>query len=68
MATETILTCPKCGAKNRIDGGRTSAEQPVCGRCGTKLDTTGGESANDDSHPINVSDNTFAEIVACAGD
>jgi thioredoxin 2 len=55
-----IVTCPNCGAKNRIDKQRAGQLQPVCGRCGTKLSVTstpgGGE-------PITISDATFAREV-----
>jgi thioredoxin len=41
----TILTCAKCGAKNRVDERVTVVgKQPVCGRCGASLDASGGES------------------------
>jgi thioredoxin len=55
-----IVTCPKCGAKNRIDEQRAGQLQPVCGRCGTKLSapnsTVGGE-------PVTISDATLARNV-----
>jgi thioredoxin len=37
-----IVTCEKCGAKNRVDE-RVSfvGKEPVCGRCGAKLSTDG---------------------------
>ena len=59
MSTATIVTCPNCGAKNRIDESRARVMQPVCGRCKTKLDVTG--SAN--GHPIEVSDDSFERDV-----
>jgi thioredoxin len=34
----TILTCEKCGAKNRVDERVTIVgKEPVCGRCGARL-------------------------------
>jgi len=63
-----ILTCPKCGAKNRVDE-RAGQLQPVCGRCGTKLnvgDASSGRAAAAD-HPIVVTDASFAEDVLGAG-
>ena len=48
-----IVTCPKCGAKNRIDE-RASQMQPVCGRCGTRrAPAAGGQ------EPVVVTDATF---------
>ena len=63
-----ILTCPKCGAKNRVDE-RAGQMQPVCGRCGTKLDVdgSGASSTAAPSHPIAVTDASFARDVLGAG-
>jgi thioredoxin len=34
----TVVTCAKCGAKNRVDERVTVVgKQPVCGRCGARL-------------------------------
>jgi thioredoxin len=73
MATLTIVTCPNCGAKNRVDESLAAARQPVCGRCGTKLSVGGGsggggESAGADDHPIEVTDANFAQTLSAAGD
>ena len=54
-----IITCPNCGAKNRIDD-RAGKLQPVCGRCGTKLSifSRGG------GKPLVVTDASFpAEVL-----
>ena len=56
-----IVTCPKCGAKNRIDE-RARQHQPVCGRCGTRLPLP-SETAGDAGVPLTVTDATFAEQV-----
>jgi len=63
----TIVTCPKCGAKNRVDERAAASKQPVCGRCGAKL-TMFGESTVTDAHPIEVTDSNFQETLAQAGD
>jgi thioredoxin 2 len=52
-----VITCPQCGAKNRVDD-RAQTLQPVCGRCGEPLPT-----AADTSHPLEVTDSTFATVV-----
>ena len=57
-----IVTCPKCGAKNRVDE-RASRLQPVCGRCGGKLQAAAGGS----STPLTVTDGTFADVIRSAG-
>ncbi len=50
------ISCPTCGTKNRIDREKVAAGlQPVCGSCGAKIGS--------DSHPISVSDDTFAREV-----
>src|ERR1044071_1320190 len=39
----SIVTCEKCGAKNRVDERVTIVgKEPVCGRCGAKLPGGGG--------------------------
>jgi thioredoxin len=75
-----ILTCAKCGAKNRVDERVTVVgKQPVCGRCGASLDASGdGSPASEGSHsnakasangagkPIAVTDATFERAVVAA--
>jgi thioredoxin len=57
-----ILTCPKCGAKNRVDD-RAVRMQAVCGRCGTKLSTAAPAANADDGHPVTLTDATFDKTV-----
>ena len=53
-----IITCSKCGAKNRVDETRASHEVPKCGRCGTALSLA-------PAHPIVITDANFsAEVLA----
>jgi thioredoxin 2 len=61
-----IVTCPKCGAKNRVDD-RAGRMQPVCGRCGTKLDVTAAASTGATDEVIELSDATFEREVKGAG-
>lgn len=59
-----IVTCPKCGAKNRVSEVTARTHQPVCGRCGTKLPIgTGGG-----THTVEVTDSNFTDMLASAGD
>ena len=55
----TIITCPKCGTKNRVDETAGSL-QPKCGKCGTPLSVP---SAAESSHPLTVTDATFAQTI-----
>jgi thioredoxin 2 len=58
----TIITCPNCGAKNRVDESRAARGRPVCGRCGSPL--AGG---GDAGKPVEVTDGSFAPFLAAAG-
>jgi len=58
-----IITCPNCGAKNRIDE-RARTAQAVCGKCGAKLP---GAHAEADGHPVTVTDANFEQTIAAAG-
>ena len=53
-----IISCPNCGAKNRLDAGAARQRQPVCGRCATPLAV--GAAAD---KPLTVTDETFAREV-----
>ena len=72
----TIVACPKCGAKNRVDERVTVVgKQPVCGRCGAGLrggesgeasqasQPAGAEAQADESKAVAVTDRTFAREV-----
>lgn len=61
-----IETCPKCGAKNRVDE-RARTMQPVCGRCGAPL-PVGASSPADLGKPVEVTDETLDQLIASAGD
>jgi thioredoxin len=61
----SIVTCPSCGAKNRIDERKVAANQPVCGRCRTPLIVSVAAS---DVHRVELTDATFEKFLADAGD
>lgn len=62
-----IQTCPKCGAKNRVDENAASVSQPVCGKCGEKLPEVGATaSGTSNAKPQAVTDATFASEVVSA--
>ena len=56
----SIITCPNCGSKNRVDESRAQSTQPVCGKCGQKLPAP----AAADGHPVTVTDANFESIIA----
>lgn len=58
-----IVSCPRCGTKNRVDEVRAAVGQAKCGKCGENL--AAGVTA---AIPIEVSDATFAEVLKTAGD
>jgi thioredoxin len=63
-ATMHIVTCPNCGAKNRVDEGRARQMTPKCGRCGTPL----AVGSSDDGQPQEVTDATFdRDVLAVRG-
>jgi thioredoxin len=62
----SIITCPKCGAKNRVAEQALDRLQPVCGKCGTKLNASASASVAG-AHPVEVTDESFASEVLGAG-
>src|SRR5690349_12008832 len=58
----SVVTCPNCGAKNRVDESRADRLQPVCGKCGQKL-----PAAATTAHPLTVTDASLPAELAGAG-
>jgi len=56
-----VVTCTKCGAKNRVDENRLANSEAKCGRCGTTLDAHAADGAS--SGPTVLTDATFQEQV-----
>lgn len=54
-ADSQIVSCPNCGAKNRVVSAKQPASKPICGRCKTPL--------TNDVHPVIVTDRNYAEQV-----
>ena len=74
-----IVTCEKCGAKNRVDERVTIVgKEPVCGRCGARLQAGGGAESyasasgargETESEPKTVTDSTFQrEVLEASGE
>lgn len=62
-----IVTCPNCGAKNRVDESRVDRLQPVCGKCGQKLPTGAAASSGTSAHPVTLTDATLPAELSNAG-
>ena len=58
-----VVDCSNCGAKNRIDETRLATSEAKCGRCGEKLHGTAASTDQQDSKPINITDQTFEREV-----
>ena len=63
MGNESIIiTCPKCGVKNRVPVSKKD-DKPVCGKCHAPL-SAGASSGK----PLDITDNTFEnEVLAFNG-
>ena len=59
-----VVTCSKCGAKNRVDETKLENSEAKCGRCGTKLDAHAGNGA--DHGPTVLTDSSFQQEVLSA--
>jgi thioredoxin len=58
-----VVSCKKCGTRNRVDPARTEEARAKCGRCGALLDP--GRVAEDpaDKQPLVVTDASFERDV-----
>jgi thioredoxin len=68
-----IVICPKCGAKNNVDPARAAGAAARCGRCHAPLPAAPAASAfapgaGGAGHPIEITDQSFAGVLAQAGD
>ena len=58
-----VVSCSKCGTKNRVELARAANGQAKCGKCGTTLDTIKIVDQADDKKPLAVTDVTFERDV-----
>jgi thioredoxin 2 len=56
----SIITCPNCGTKNRVDESRADHDLAKCGKCGKPLPAAG-------SVPVIITDDNFSTEVMSAG-
>ena len=62
-----VVSCSKCGTKNRVQLARVAVGQAKCGKCGTPLDTSNIADQAGDKKPLVVTDATFERDVLRAG-
>jgi thioredoxin 2 len=63
-----VISCSKCGTKNRVEVDRAAERQAKCGKCGTPLDLSKvAARVVDDNKPLIVTDATFNRDVLQAG-
>ena len=65
-----VVTCARCGAKNRVDERAAQKRQPVCGRCSAALEDAREDASaetRDAGKPFVVTDATFTREVLGAG-
>jgi len=62
-----VVSCSKCGTKNRVELARAAEGQAKCGKCGTPLDTSKVADQAGDQKPLIVTDATFERDVLRAG-
>ncbi|HET7650627.1 MAG TPA: thioredoxin TrxC, partial [Gammaproteobacteria bacterium] len=53
MSESLHVSCPSCGAKNRVPESRLE-QQPKCGRCGEPLFS---------AHPVALTDSNFESVI-----
>lgn len=68
-----VVTCAKCGSKNRVDEDRLAESEAQCGRCGAKLDAQAGTGDAGTGHggngkPLIITDASFQrEVLQASG-
>ncbi|MGB9178463.1 MAG: thioredoxin [Pyrinomonadaceae bacterium] len=61
----SVVTCARCGTKNRVDESATERLKAVCGKCGAELDVKAAGAET--SKPRIVTDESFEREVLEAG-
>lgn len=65
---QIVVVCSNCKAKNRVDEARLTNSEAKCGRCGAKLEGFATTSAEPESTPLVITDQTFErEVLAARG-
>lgn len=58
-----IVTCSKCGSKNRVDPGSAAGKVARCGKCGEPLAVSSDQSQGSADKPLIVTDEAFQRDV-----
>ena len=59
-----VVSCSKCGAKNRVDESRLETSEAKCGRCGATLTNAAAQ----ESKPVIITDQSFErEVLQATG-
>ena len=58
-----VVSCSKCGTKNRVELDRAAEGQAKCGKCGAPLDVSKVADGAVDMKPVIVSDASFGRDV-----
>lgn len=56
-----VVTCAKCGARNRVDESKLADSEAKCGRCGAKLNAQARNGAS--AEPLILTDASFQQEV-----
>ncbi|HEX8137282.1 MAG TPA: thioredoxin [Pyrinomonadaceae bacterium] len=67
----SIVTCRRCGAKNRVLESEARERQAVCGKCGAPLSAANSSASSpaqefDTSRPLTVTDESLRRLLADA--
>lgn len=63
-----IVTCKKCGSRNRVDPDKARTSTPQCGRCGQPLPVSLNGQPDTSGKPVTITDATFqAEVLKVPG-
>jgi thioredoxin len=58
-----VVTCRKCGTKNRVDPRQAVEQIAKCGNCGTPLEVSQAESTAAETKPLIVTDARFQQDI-----
>lgn len=64
----SIVACSQCKTKNRVDPKSASGRVAKCGKCGAPLDLSNTTATDNADKPLIVTDATFEQVLANAGD